>query len=159
MQAIDRTAPTLPTTPARMSHDYVRHGTTHLKGVRDGQKGRENQSPLSRGGRRGGGGKGWDSFRWKDEKYSEVYFDYCQSNAGAPNKSIEVELRRDNTAWPDNSWGTKTFSKCFSSYGSRGEWTGIGYGDTFFQIGDIDGGAAHGFYVYGASYVDTTQAD
>lgn len=105
------------------------------------------------------GGKGWDSFRWKDEKYSEVYFDYCQSNAGAPNKRIEVELRRDNTAWPDNSWGTKTFSKCFSSYGSRGEWTGIGYGDTFFQIGDIDGGAAHGFYVYGASYVDTTQAD
>jgi transposase len=33
MQAIDRTAPILPimpTTPARMSHDYVRHGTTSL---------------------------------------------------------------------------------------------------------------------------------
>nr|WP_222110121.1 IS630 family transposase [Streptomyces cupreus] len=33
MQAIDRTAPilpVLPTTPARMSHDYVRHGTTSL---------------------------------------------------------------------------------------------------------------------------------
>ncbi|MGW4486021.1 IS630 family transposase, partial [Amycolatopsis sp. NPDC004368] len=33
MQAIDRTAPTLPimpTTPARMTHDYVRHGTTSL---------------------------------------------------------------------------------------------------------------------------------
>ena len=33
MQAIDRTAPILPvmpTTPARMTHDYVRHGTTSL---------------------------------------------------------------------------------------------------------------------------------
>jgi transposase len=33
MQALDRTAPILPimsTTPARMSHDYVRHGTTSL---------------------------------------------------------------------------------------------------------------------------------
>ena len=33
MQAIDRTAPTLPlmpTTPQRMTHDYVRHGTTSL---------------------------------------------------------------------------------------------------------------------------------
>jgi hypothetical protein len=33
MQAIDRTAPTLPlmpTTPARQTHDYVRHGTTSL---------------------------------------------------------------------------------------------------------------------------------
>lgn len=33
MRALDRTAPTLPvmpTTPARMTHDYVRHGTTSL---------------------------------------------------------------------------------------------------------------------------------
>jgi transposase len=33
MQAVDRTAPILPimpTTPARMTHDYVRHGTTSL---------------------------------------------------------------------------------------------------------------------------------
>lgn len=33
MQALDRTAPTLPmmpTTPARQTHDYVRHGTTSL---------------------------------------------------------------------------------------------------------------------------------
>ncbi|MBO0885144.1 MAG: IS630 family transposase [Mycobacterium sp.] len=33
MQAIDRTAPILPimpTTPARMTHDYIRHGTTSL---------------------------------------------------------------------------------------------------------------------------------
>ncbi|TLF90829.1 IS630 family transposase [Nocardia cyriacigeorgica] len=33
VQALDRTAPTLPimpTTPARMTHDYVRHGTTNL---------------------------------------------------------------------------------------------------------------------------------
>jgi hypothetical protein len=33
IQAIDRTAPILPvmlTTPARMTHDYVRHGTTSL---------------------------------------------------------------------------------------------------------------------------------
>jgi transposase len=33
MQAVDRTAPILPimpTTPARMTHDYIRHGTTSL---------------------------------------------------------------------------------------------------------------------------------
>jgi hypothetical protein len=33
IQAVDRTAPILPmtpTTPARMTHDYVRHGTTGL---------------------------------------------------------------------------------------------------------------------------------
>ncbi|PRY38990.1 hypothetical protein CLV43_108390 [Umezawaea tangerina] len=32
-KAVDRTAPILPvipTTPARMTHDYVRHGTTSL---------------------------------------------------------------------------------------------------------------------------------
>ena len=38
------------------------------------------------------GGEGWDSSRWTDEQYSEVYFDYCESNVGAPNESIEVEL-------------------------------------------------------------------
>ncbi|MFI0358020.1 IS630 family transposase [Actinomadura sp. 9N407] len=38
MQAIDRTAPILPvmpTTPARMTHDYVRHGTTSLFAAMD----------------------------------------------------------------------------------------------------------------------------
>ncbi|WP_026422713.1 hypothetical protein [Actinokineospora inagensis] len=30
VQAIDRAAPILPTTLARMTHDYVRHGTTSL---------------------------------------------------------------------------------------------------------------------------------
>ncbi|CAO5254509.1 hypothetical protein FAGKG844_690004 [Frankia sp. AgKG'84/4] len=30
IQALDRTAPVLPGTPARMTHDYVRHGTTSL---------------------------------------------------------------------------------------------------------------------------------
>ncbi|GAB3505092.1 hypothetical protein GCM10027521_60620 [Amycolatopsis cihanbeyliensis] len=38
MQAIDRTAPILPimpTTPARMTHDYVRHGTTSLFAASD----------------------------------------------------------------------------------------------------------------------------
>lgn len=38
MQAIDRTAPILPmmpTTPARMTHDYVRHGTTNLFAAMD----------------------------------------------------------------------------------------------------------------------------
>ncbi|WP_405065001.1 IS630 family transposase [Kribbella sp. NBC_01510] len=42
MQAIDRTAPILPvmpTTPARMTHDYVRHGTTSLfRGLRPRQR-------------------------------------------------------------------------------------------------------------------------
>lgn len=33
MQAIDRAAPILPTTPARMSHGYVRHGTTNVFGA------------------------------------------------------------------------------------------------------------------------------
>ncbi|WP_302931834.1 hypothetical protein [Actinomadura sp. NAK00032] len=28
MQAIDRVAPIMPTIPARMTHDYVQHGTT-----------------------------------------------------------------------------------------------------------------------------------
>ncbi|MFV5998895.1 hypothetical protein ACNPQM_42905 [Streptomyces sp. NPDC056231] len=94
-----------------------------------------------------------------DESYSQVYFDYCQSNAGAPNDSLDIELRRDLTAWPDTSWGQKTFTKCFSSYGNNGQWTGIGYGDTYFQINRIDGGSAHNVYVYGNSYYDTTQAD
>jgi len=38
VQAIDRTAPILPvmpTTPARMTHDYVRHGTTSLFAAMD----------------------------------------------------------------------------------------------------------------------------
>jgi hypothetical protein len=30
IQALDRTAPMMPTTPARMTHDYLRHGTTSL---------------------------------------------------------------------------------------------------------------------------------
>jgi transposase len=42
MQALDRTAPILPvmpTTPARMTHDYVRHGTTSLFAALDVKSG------------------------------------------------------------------------------------------------------------------------
>ncbi|GGP00940.1 hypothetical protein [Wenjunlia tyrosinilytica] len=46
-----------------------------------------------------------------------------------------------------------------SGDGSSGEWTNVGYGDQFFRINKIDDGAAHGFSVYGQSYIDTTKAD
>ena len=104
-------------------------------------------------------GPGYSSKRWKDEDYSQVYFDYCQSNQGAPNKSLVIELRMDNTAWPDHSWGSKTYTKCFSSFGSSGEWNDLVYGDQFFRINKIDNGDAHNVYVYGNSYADTTKAD
>ncbi|MFE2536297.1 hypothetical protein [Streptomyces sp. NPDC059371] len=102
---------------------------------------------------------GHQSRTWKDEDYSQVYFDYCQSNQGAPSKSLEIELRMDNTAWPDHSWGSKTFTKCFSSFGSSGEWHDLVYGDQFFRINKIDNGSAHNVHVYGNSYADTTKAD
>lgn len=47
MQAIDRTAPILPimpTTPARMTHDYIRHGTTSLFAAFDISSGPVNAS-------------------------------------------------------------------------------------------------------------------
>lgn len=106
-----------------------------------------------------GGGPGYNSSHWDDESYTQIYFDYCQSNQGAPNKSLEIELREDVAGFPDHSWGSKTFTKCFSSFGSNGEWTGLNQGGYFFRINKVDAGAGSGFYIYGNSYVDTTKAD
>ena len=51
IQALDRTAPCLPilpTTPARMTHDYVRHGTTSLFAAYDVASGSVIAQPYRR---------------------------------------------------------------------------------------------------------------
>lgn len=104
---------------------------------------------------------GFQSRRWADESYSEVRFKGCTTDNASASGSTTVELRWDRSLEPDVSWGSKTYTACFSGSDSvsAGAWTGITDGQQFFQIDKINGSDSGNSLTVQVVYIDTTEAD
>ncbi|MFI8005728.1 hypothetical protein [Streptomyces sp. NPDC086010] len=102
----------------------------------------------------------FESRRWSDEQYSQVQFTGCHTDSGVT-KSTDVQMWRDISLQPDDSYDNKTFTACFGSGTSNGEWTDLGTGakNVYFKIMKI-GGSTFGPQLSVSSVsVDTTKAD
>ncbi|MEV7865732.1 hypothetical protein AB0P17_06430 [Streptomyces sp. NPDC088124] len=108
------------------------------------------------------GGVGFESRRWEDELYSRIEFTDCDLGSlhGGSN-SVDVQMREDIPASPDDSYDNKTFTACFSGGTSKGEWTDLGSGmkDMYFQLMKVGGSTVNGNTVdVETVFVDTTKA-
>ncbi|MFJ8855984.1 hypothetical protein [Streptomyces sp. NPDC102437] len=104
---------------------------------------------------------GFQSHTWVDEAYSEVRFKGCDTSSSSMSESTAVDLRWRRSLQPDTSWGTKVFTNCFKGEDSisAGEWTGLSYGDHFFQIKYINGSDFGNSLSARVVAIDTTKAD
>ncbi|MDX3098722.1 hypothetical protein PV703_24270 [Streptomyces sp. ME01-24h] len=98
--------------------------------------------------------KGNESRRWADESYSQLQFTGCFVQNGT--QDVTVAYYRDVALAVDPKYDSKTFTACFGSGTSNGEWTGLPSGDYYFKAMDVGGG---GLLFVDTVYVDTTQAD
>lgn len=103
---------------------------------------------------------GFQSRRWSDKSYSQVWFTKCRVSGG-PDSSTHVDLRHDITGRPDVSWGTKKYTQCFkgSSGKSSGQWHNLDSGSHFFQIKRINGAGSGLALSVSKVTVDTSKAD
>lgn len=99
-------------------------------------------------------GQGDESRRWADESYSQLQLGGCWVQNGS--SSVTMAYYRVITALPDAKYDSKTFTACFGSGTSNGEWTGLTSGDYYFRAESIGGG---GLFNASSVSVDTTQAD
>ncbi|MEE1755717.1 hypothetical protein [Streptomyces sp. SP18CS02] len=103
---------------------------------------------------------GWESTRWSDEQYSQLWFKGCSTASANP--SITVEYRQDKSLQPDPSYDDKKFTACFSSStsNSMGEWHDLPKGSYYWDVL-----ATNGNYIgtdkvlVQRAHVDTTAAD
>ncbi|WP_157838612.1 hypothetical protein [Streptomyces xiaopingdaonensis] len=104
---------------------------------------------------------GFQSRRWNDQQYSQIWFTKCRVSGASSGTSTHVDLRWDRTAQPDNSWGVKKYTACFkgSAGKSNGEWHNLAKGKHFFQINKINGAGAGLALSVQKVYIDTTKAD
>ncbi|MFB6873954.1 hypothetical protein [Streptomyces sp. NPDC056323] len=104
---------------------------------------------------------GFQSRTWTDEAYSEVRFKGCDTSSSSLSESTTVDLRWRRSLHPDTSWGPKTYTNCFKGENeiSAGEWTGLSYGDHFFQIKYINGSDFGNNLSVRVVAIDTTKAD
>ncbi|MEL3948099.1 MULTISPECIES: hypothetical protein [Streptomyces] len=110
-------------------------------------------------GHLGGALTGFQSRRWQDKGYSQVWFKKCRV-LGARDISTHVQLRWDRSFRPDKSWGTKKFSRCFhGNRKSNGQWHGLSNGKHFFQIKKINGRDYGNKLSVRKVYVDTSKHD
>lgn len=102
----------------------------------------------------------FESRRWADELYSQVQFSGCHTDSGVT-KSTDVQMWRDISLQPDDSYDNKTFTACFNGSTSNGEWTDLGSGkkDVYFQIMKIGGSTFGPQLTVNSVSVDTTKAD
>lgn len=102
----------------------------------------------------------FESRRWSDELYSQVQFTGCHTDSGVT-KSTDVQMWRDISLQPDDSYDNKTFTACFGTGTSNGEWTDLGSGmkNVYFQIMKIGGSTFGPQLSVNSVSVDTTQAD
>ncbi|MFD4256147.1 hypothetical protein ACFWR9_00535 [Streptomyces sp. NPDC058534] len=108
-------------------------------------------------------GVDFESRRWDDQSYSQIQFRGCHigSTYSLPD-NVDVQMWRDITALPDDSYDNKTFSACFKGQTSNGEWNDLP-GSTvsvYFQIMKLGGSTSSGPYIDVDNVsVDTTKAD
>ncbi|WP_030885755.1 hypothetical protein [Streptomyces sp. NRRL S-1868] len=104
---------------------------------------------------------GFQSRRWSDKEYSQVWFTKCRVSGASSGTSTHVDLRQDRTALPDISWGIKKYKQCFkgSSGKSSGEWHNLASGSHFFQIKKINGKGSGLALSVSKVTVDTSKAD
>ncbi|MBA2949275.1 hypothetical protein [Streptomyces himalayensis] len=105
-----------------------------------------------------GEGVGYESQRWADEQYSQLWLQDCSASNGS--SSTNMRYYRDISFAPDPYYDDKTFTECFkgNNYLSMGEWHDLPSGEYYFQIMEIGGGSSGTLSVYKTS-VDTTAAD
>ncbi|WP_221362188.1 hypothetical protein [Streptomyces beigongshangae] len=100
----------------------------------------------------------FESRRWSDELYSQVKFTGCTTDGP---KSTDVQMWRDISLQPDDSYDNKTFTACFDGGTSNGEWTDLGSGmkNVYFKIMKIGGSTFGPQLSVNSVSVDTTKAD
>ncbi|CAM5511115.1 hypothetical protein Sdia_53650 [Streptomyces diastaticus subsp. diastaticus] len=107
----------------------------------------------------GSAGTGFESRRWADKSYSQIWFKGCTRQGGSEN-SVDVGMWRDVSLQPDHFYGSKHFTACFSSStsNSMGEWNGLADGSYYFKLESV-GGGKNGLLWVNTVTVDTTLAD
>lgn len=73
-----------------------------------------------------------------------------------------MQMWRDISLKPDDSYDNKTFTACFSGSTSNGEWSEVGSGvmkNVYLQIMKIGGSAFGPQFTVNSVSVDTTKAD
>jgi len=100
----------------------------------------------------------FESRRWSDELYSQIKFTGCHTDGS---KSTDIQMWRDISLQPDDSYDNKTFTACFNGGTSNGEWTELGSGmkNVYFQIMKIGGSTFGPQLSVNSVSVDTTKAD
>ncbi|MFD7298523.1 hypothetical protein ACFV9W_35025 [Streptomyces sp. NPDC059897] len=108
----------------------------------------------------GSAGRGFESRRWDDSSYSQLWFTDCAIQSPSNTKQTEVAIWEDNLASPDNNHGTKTFTNCFNgnSAQSMGEWHGLPSDNYYFRLQDV-GSNGDGLLWVTKVTVDTSAAD
>jgi hypothetical protein len=108
----------------------------------------------------GSAGRGFESSRWDDQSYSQLWFADCTVQSSSNTKQTEVAIWEDNYASPDNNHGTKTFTECFKgdTYKSMGEWHDLPADDYYFRLEDV-GSNGDGLLWVTKTTVDTSAAD
>ena len=106
---------------------------------------------------------GFESRRWDDQSYSQIQFQQCyNAGTGGPAKSVGIQIWRDISLQPDDSYDEKHFTACYNGSVSNGEWTDLPASTVkvYFQVMHIGGytGSSSSLDV-GYLSVDTTQAD
>ncbi|MFI8180570.1 hypothetical protein ACIF70_08625 [Actinacidiphila glaucinigra] len=106
---------------------------------------------------------GFTSHEWADSSYTQIHFKHCYATDGNNEfGSVTVELIR--TTGTNTSFGSKTFTECFSwgdgDETSTGVWEGLPSGDYVFKIAAIGGSSStYRLLSVDAVTVDTTKAD
>ncbi|MFG1811196.1 hypothetical protein [Streptomyces sp. NPDC049040] len=110
------------------------------------------------------GSPGFESRRWDDQQYSQVQFTDCvmYDTIAAP-ESVDVQMWRDISLAPDDSYDNKVFTACFGGGTSNGEWTDLPTNtvSVYFKLHKVGGRDGKGvtWIDVGKVYADTTAAD
>ncbi|MET9145593.1 hypothetical protein [Streptomyces sp. NPDC004042] len=104
-----------------------------------------------------GASVGFESRRWSEELYSQVLFTGCTTDGS---KSTDVQMWRDISLQPDESYDNKTFTACFNGGTSNGEWSlPSGSHNYYFKIKKIGGSTFGPQLSVKSVYQDTSKVD
>ncbi|TJZ49470.1 hypothetical protein FCH28_24490 [Streptomyces piniterrae] len=108
------------------------------------------------------GGAGFESRRWADGSYSQLWWDNCSvSGSGAFYLNADVQYYEDISFQPDDAYDEKRFSACFENWStpSMGEWHNLPNGDFYFTITGVSNKSGAAYADVEHVTVDTTAAD